>query len=50
MFLGLSDPDPLVRGKDSDPDADLYQQAKINKKNIDSYCVVTSFALFIFEK
>jgi hypothetical protein len=37
MFLGLPYPDPLVRGMDPDPD-------------LDSYCFVTSFGLFIFEK
>ncbi len=28
----------------------FYQQAKIVRKNSDSYCFVTSFGLFIFEK
>jgi hypothetical protein len=37
VFLGLLDPDPLVRGPDLDPSI-------INsKKNLDSYCFVTSF-------
>jgi hypothetical protein len=45
MFLILldPDPDPLVRGMDPDP-------PKISKENLDSYCFVTSFRLFIFEK
>jgi hypothetical protein len=34
MFLGLPDPDPLVKGIDSDP----YHQAKIVRKT----CFVTS--------
>jgi hypothetical protein len=38
MFLGLLDPDPLVRGMDPDP-----YIIKQKKKNIDSYCFVTSF-------
>ncbi len=44
MFLGLLDPDPLVRGMDPD------QTSKNSKKNPNSYCFVTSFGLFIFEK
>jgi hypothetical protein len=45
MFLGPPDPDPdsLVRCMDPDP-------SKNSKKNLDSYCFVTSFGLFIFEK
>jgi hypothetical protein len=52
MFLGLPDPDPLVRGMDPDPStvSSFYQQEKILKKNLDFYCFVTSFGLFIFEK
>jgi hypothetical protein len=38
MFLGLPDPDPLVR--DTDPDPSIIKQN--SKKNIDSYCFVTS--------
>jgi hypothetical protein len=34
MFLGLLDPDPLVRGMDPDPDPYLYQQAKIVRKTL----------------
>jgi hypothetical protein len=42
------DPDPLVRGMDSDaapdpdPDPSITKQKK-SKKNLDSYCFVTSF-------
>ncbi len=60
MFLGLldPDPDPLVRGMDSDldstPDPDpfiiLLSSSKICKINLDSYCFVASFGLFIFKK
>jgi hypothetical protein len=41
MFMGLLDPnpDPLVRGMDPDPS--IIQQNI--KKNLDSYCFVTSF-------
>jgi hypothetical protein len=38
MFLGLPDLDPLVRGMDPDPSS-----SKKSKKNLDSYCFVTSF-------
>jgi hypothetical protein len=56
MFLALPDPDPdpLVRGMntdpapDSNPDPSIIQQK--NNKNLDSYCFVTSFGLIIFEK
>jgi hypothetical protein len=40
MFLGLPDLDPLVRDMDPDPDPSTIKQK--NKKNIDSYCFVTS--------
>jgi hypothetical protein len=42
MFLGLPDPDPLVRGMDPDPDPalapdpDLLSSCKNSKKNLDS--------------
>ncbi len=55
MFLGLPDPDPLVRGMDPElaPDPDpsiiLLSSSKTSKKNLDFYCFVTSFELFIFE-
>jgi hypothetical protein len=48
MFLGFPDPDPLVRGVDPDPDPSIIKQN--SKKNLDSYCFMTSFCLFIFEK
>ncbi len=54
MFLGLLDPDPLVRGMDPDPtptldpDPSLIKQK--SRKNLDFYCFLTSFLLFIFEK
>ncbi len=46
MFLGLSDPDPLVRGMDPDPaldpDPDLsIIMQKYSKKNLDFYYFVT---------
>jgi hypothetical protein len=52
MFLGLPDPDPLVRGMDPDPDPSiiLLSSSKNSKKNLESYCFVTSFGLFTFVK
>ncbi len=57
MFFGLLDPDPLVRGMDPDPDPlvrgmdpDPSSSSKNSKKNFDSYCFVTSFLFFTFEK
>jgi hypothetical protein len=47
MFLGLLDPDPLVRGTNPDPSK---TSSKNSKKNLDSYCFVTSLGLFILEK
>jgi hypothetical protein len=41
MFLGLPDPDPLVRGIDPDPDPS--SSCKNSKKNLDSYYFVTLF-------
>jgi hypothetical protein len=43
MFLGLPDPDPLVRGMDPDPDSSIIKQT--SKTNLDSYCFVTSLGL-----
>jgi hypothetical protein len=45
MFWGLldTDPDPLERGTD-------LTNLSIIKQKLDSYCFVTSFRLFIFEK
>jgi hypothetical protein len=50
MFLGLPDPDPLVRGMDPDPDPSVIMQKYCSKKNLDSYYFVTLFDFFIFEK
>jgi len=51
MSLGLPDPDPLVKSMDPDPDPSIIflSSSKNSKKNLDSYCFVTSFGLFIFE-
>jgi hypothetical protein len=47
MFLGLlvPDPDPSVKGMDPDQDPDLDPSItkQKSKKNLDSYCFVTSF-------
>jgi hypothetical protein len=43
MFLGLPDPDPLVRCMDSDPDPDPSIIVQNSKKNLDSYYFVTLF-------
>jgi hypothetical protein len=42
MYLGLLDPDldPLVRGKDPDPDPSTVSSSKKSKKNLHSYYVV----------
>ncbi len=45
MFLGLLDPDPLVRGMDPDSDPDLSI-----KKIVRKTCFVTSFLPFSFQK
>jgi hypothetical protein len=45
MFLGLLDPDPL--GMDQDQDPSIIKQKY--PKNLDSYCFVTSFGLFIYK-
>jgi hypothetical protein len=37
------DPDPLLRGMDPDLDPSIAKQK--SKKNVDSYCFVTSFGL-----
>jgi hypothetical protein len=48
MFLDLPDLDLGLLFKGIDPDPSVIS---INsKKNLDSYCFVTSFGLFIFEK
>jgi hypothetical protein len=41
MFLSLPDPDPLVRGMDSDPDPSIIMQN--SKKNFDSYYFLSFF-------
>jgi hypothetical protein len=45
VFLGLldPDPDPLVRGMDTDPGLDPSIIKQNNKENLDFYCFVTSF-------
>jgi hypothetical protein len=45
FFPTLPDPDPLVRGMGPDPDPFiiLLSSSKNSKKNLDSYCFVTSF-------
>jgi hypothetical protein len=43
VFLGLLDPDPLVRDMDPAPDPDLLSSCKNSKKNLDSYYFVTLF-------
>ncbi len=54
MFLGFPDPHPdqLVKDMypDPNPNPSIIFLSKISKKNIDSYCFVTSLWLFIFEK
>jgi hypothetical protein len=40
VFFGLPDLDQLVRGTDPEPDLSIIKQK--NKKNLDSYCFVTS--------
>ena len=47
MFFILPDSDPLVRGMDPDPDPSLIilSSSKNSKKNLDSYCFVTSIGL-----
>jgi hypothetical protein len=44
MFLGLPDPNPDPSVRDTDTDPSIIQQK--SKKNIDSYCFVTSFLTF----
>ncbi len=51
MFLGLLDPDPLVkRTRSGSGSGSFYRQAKIVRKTLIGYCFLTSFWLFIFEK
>ncbi len=51
MFLGLLDPDQLVRGMDPDTDTapdpePVLSLSKNSKKNLDFYCFVTSFLTY----
>jgi hypothetical protein len=39
-LISVADPNPLVRGTDPDPDPSIIM--KNNKKNLDSYCFVTT--------
>jgi hypothetical protein len=48
MFLGLPDPDPLVRGMDPDPDPSIIMQKYYEKPWFLLFC--DSFLLFIFEQ
>jgi hypothetical protein len=50
MFLGFLDlvPDPLARG--TNPDPSIIKQKYNSKKTLDSYCFVTFYDFFIFEK
>jgi hypothetical protein len=52
MFLGLLDPNPdlLVLYKGMDPDRILPSPSKNSKKNLDSYCFLTSFLNFYLWK
>jgi hypothetical protein len=43
VFLGLLDPDPLVRGMDPDPGLDTSIIKQNSKENRDFYCLVTFF-------
>jgi hypothetical protein len=45
MFLGLPDPDPLVRDMDPDPDPSIIIHNC--KKNLDSYYFVTLLAFYL---
>jgi hypothetical protein len=47
MFLGLLDPDSLVRGTYSDPDPCIIKQK--SKKILDSYCFVIYLSLFMLD-
>jgi hypothetical protein len=49
MFLGLPDPDPLVRGMDPDPERILLSSCKNSKKNLDSYYFVILFDFLSFK-
>jgi hypothetical protein len=44
MFWGLPDPDPIIRGLEGSSYGFFYQ-TKMVRKNLDSYCFVTSLCL-----
>jgi hypothetical protein len=52
MFLGLLDPDSLVRGMDPHPDPVLLQillsSSKNSKKNLNSYLLFCDFFLTFY--
>jgi hypothetical protein len=50
MFLGFLDPDPDPRVRGTLWIRILISSSKNSKKNLDFYCFVTLFCLFIFEK
>jgi hypothetical protein len=50
MFFGLPEPGPLVKYMDPDPAPDPFIIKQNSEKNLDFYCFVTTFGLFIFEK
>jgi hypothetical protein len=53
MFLGLPNPNPLVRGMDRDPDPaldpdpDPLSSCKNSKKNLDSYYFVLFLTFYL---
>ncbi len=51
MFLGLLDPDPLVRGMDPVRSRIriLLSWSKKSKKNLDIYCFVTFFTFYLWK-
>jgi hypothetical protein len=48
MFLGLSDPDPLVKGMDPDPDPSIIMQKKVRKPLIPN--ILLLFLTFYLRK
>ncbi len=51
ISASVPDPDPPDPHAFGPPGSgSFYQQAKIVEKNLDSFCFVTSFGLFFFEK
>jgi hypothetical protein len=49
VFLGLLDTDWIHKSKIWIRIRILLSSSKINKKSLDSYCLVTSFGPFVFE-